>query len=227
MKFSIFALTTLVSTISLAAAAPTPDSTETGKYVVSDYLVPDEAINNKVEITDDQQPLVVEESGKKYVLIVNATLAESVISKAGIDIEGLEAAFAKSDDTASVSKRDANADAEAKFHWMTYRFFQPNLRKREANADAKFHWMTYRFFQPNLKKREANADAEAKFHWMTYRFFQPNLKKREANAEANADAKFHWMTYRFFQPNLKKREANADAEAKFHWMTYRFFQPNL
>lgn len=204
MKFSIFALTTLVSTISLAAAAPTPDSTETGKYVVLDYLVPDEAINNKVEITDDQQPLVVEESGKKYVLIVNATLAESVISKAGIDIEGLEAAFAKSDDTASVSKRDANADAEAKFHWMTYRFFQPNLRKREANADA-----------------------EAKFHWMTYRFFQPNLKKREANAEANADAKFHWMTYRFFQPNLKKREANADAEAKFHWMTYRFFQPNL
>lgn len=225
MKFSLFALSTLVSTITLAVAAPTPESKETGKYVVLDYLVPDEAINNKVEITDDQQPLVVEESGKKYVLIVNATLAESVISKSGIDVEGLESALADSEETASVSRRDANADADAdaKFHWMTYRFFQPNLRKREANADAKFHWMTYRFFQPNLKKREANADAEAKFHWMTYRFFQPNLKKREANAEA----KFHWMTYRFFQPNLKKREANADAEAKFHWMTYRFFQPNL
>lgn len=206
MKFSILALSALLSTISIAVAAPAPETTETGKYVVQDYIVPDEAINNKVAITDDQQPLVVEEDGKKFVLIVNATLAESMISKSGIDIDSLESAFAKSQDTASVSKRDANADAEAKFHWMRYRFFQPNLKKREANADA-------------------DADAEAKFHWMTYRFFQPNLKKREANADA--EAKFHWMTYRFFQPNLKKREANADAEAKFHWMRYRFFQPNL
>lgn len=172
MKFSTIALSTLISLISFAAAAPTPDNAESGKYIVLDYLVPDEAINNKVAITDDQQPLVVDQDGKKFVFIVNATLAESIISKSGVNIDSLESAFA-SQETASVEKREANADANAKVHWMTYRFFQPSLKKREANADAA-HWMRYRFFQPSLKKREANADAEAA-HWMTYRFFQPSL----------------------------------------------------
>ncbi|KAI5904375.1 hypothetical protein K4G60_g3533 [Candida parapsilosis] len=44
--------------------------------------------------------------------------------------------------------RDANAEAEAKPHWTTYGYYEPQKRDANAEAEAKPHWTTYGYYEP-------------------------------------------------------------------------------
>ena len=61
-------------------------------------------------------------------------------------------------------------EAEAKPHWTTYGYYEPQKRDANAEAEAKPHWTTYGYYEP--QKRDANAEAEAKPHWTTYGYYE-------------------------------------------------------
>lgn len=185
MKFSS-TLTTLVCS-ALVFAAPTPSNSSDAESTPSKvpealFPIPEEAVIAATPISNELVPVIIENNGQRFVVIVNGTKAEELLSSHGSQNfkREAEAWHWLSKGTFQPIKREA--DAEAKWHWLSKGTFQPI--KREA---AAWHWLSKGTFQPI--KRE--ADAEAKWHWLSKGTFQPI--KREAEA-------WHWLSKGTFQP---------------------------
>lgn len=136
MQFSITALTA-IAFATLSVAAPTAVTSFDEASVATDAAegdlirIPQEAVLGASPIANDLVPVIIENEGQIYLLVVNGTLADE-----------LEASG-----KASNEKRDAEA-----WHWLSKSTFQP-IFKRDAEA---WHWLSKSTFQPIFKR---NAEA--------------------------------------------------------------------
>ncbi|CAI4052938.1 hypothetical protein SKDZ_16G0900 [Saccharomyces kudriavzevii ZP591] len=174
MRFSSIITAVFAASSALAAPVNTTSESET-------VQIPAEAIIGYLDLEGDFDVAVLPfaNSTNNGLLFINTTIAN----------------LATKEESVPLSKREAEADAEA-WHWLQLKPGQP-MYKREAEADAEaWHWLQLKPGQP-MYKREAEADAEA-WHWLQLKPGQP-MYKREAEAEADAEA-WHWLQLKPGQP---------------------------
>lgn len=127
----------------------------------SDPVIPRESICGFLDLTDaeDLALLPVSNGTHSGILVVNTTI--------------LAQAFGSDD---ILTKRDANAEAEADpWRWLSLSRGQP-MYKRDANAEADaepWRWLSLSRGQP-MYKRDANAEADAEpWRWLSLARGQP------------------------------------------------------
>ncbi|CCG22545.1 Mfalpha alpha factor mating pheromone precursor [Candida orthopsilosis Co 90-125] len=122
MKFSITVLTSVAAAL-VASAPVTPGKIDT----------PALPIENPLE-------RVVEAFFK----------GSSIDAEAENKVEDKAVAEAMEDADAKTAAGSQKRDAEAKPHWTTYGYYEPQKRDAvaEADAEAKPHWTTYGYYEP-------------------------------------------------------------------------------